>query len=164
MRKDHSLANPGEEQHFPVARNGGRIHRFIPMALFFLAPFLGFFKSIARPFHLENLAAMGQPLTEKLGYPRIPNHPFQKKRRRQKLGITCQYLSFITYCDILRLSQFRRKLRYPLKLALNLMEFRLQIPCQYHNLLKILYIKRILHCFRYRQRLRYIEDIPTEYR
>ncbi len=28
--------------------------------------------------------------------------------------------------------------------------------CQYHNLLKILYIKRISHCFRYCQRLRYI--------
>ena len=33
------------------------------------------------------------------------------------------------------------------------------ISCQYLNLLKILYIKRISHCFRYCQRLRYIEAV-----
>ena len=36
------------------------------------------------------------------------------------------------------------------------------ISCQYLNLLKILYIKRISHCFRYCQRLRYIAAICNE--
>jgi len=35
------------------------------------------------------------------------------------------------------------------------------ISCQYHNSLKILDIKRISHCFRYRQSLRYIAEITT---
>ncbi len=39
---------------------------------------------------------------------------------------------------------------------------KVHVSCQYSNSLKILYIKRISHCFRYCQRVRYIADIHRD--